>query len=117
LFQTPEWPYEQIGIVTSQGAQLASDATVYKELQSQAAKLAADAVLIVSSGMRQYAAMPGFATYNAYGNGNLYGNNHFINGHAQYRATGLAMGPQSFVGLNIQGLALKRVAATPKVRN
>ena len=117
LFQTPEWPYEQIGIVTSQGAQLASDATVYEELQSQAAKLGADAVLIVSSGMRQYAAMPGFATYNAYGNGNLYGNNQFINGHAQYRATGLAMGPQSFVGLNIQGLALKRVAAAPKVRN
>ena len=96
---------------------LASDATVYKELQSQAAKLGADAVLIVSSGMRQYAAMPGFGTYNAYGNGNLYGNNQFINGHAQYRATGLAMGPQSFVGLNIQGLALKRVATAPKVRN
>jgi hypothetical protein len=96
-FSTPLWPAEQIGIVSSQGAQLASDATVYHELQSQAAKLGADAVLIVSSGMRQYAAMPGFATYNAFGGSNLYGNLNFINGYAQYHATGFAMGPQSAV--------------------
>ena len=111
LFQLPLWPAEQIGIVSSQGAQLASDATVYHELQSQAAKLGADAVLIVSSGMRQYAAMPGFATYNAFGGGNLYGNPNFINGYAQYHATGFAMGPQSFVGLNVQGVALKRISS------
>jgi hypothetical protein len=111
LFQPPLWPAEQIGIVSSQGAQLASDATVYHELQSQAAKLGADAVLIVSSGMRQYAAMPGFATYNAFGGGNLYGNPNFFNGYAQYHATGFAMGPQSFVGLNVQGVALKRISS------
>jgi hypothetical protein len=51
---------------------VASDATVYSELQSQAAKLGADAVLVVSTGMKQYASFPGIATYNA--NGNLYGN-------------------------------------------
>jgi hypothetical protein len=33
LFQPPPWQYEQIGIVKSQGAQVASDATVYSELQ------------------------------------------------------------------------------------
>jgi hypothetical protein len=33
LFQAPSWPAEQIGVVTSQGAQLASDASVYQELQ------------------------------------------------------------------------------------
>jgi len=37
----PHWKAQQVGIVTSQNAQLASAATVYKELQSQAAKLAA----------------------------------------------------------------------------
>ena len=116
LFQPPLWPTEQIGIVSSQGAQLASDATVYHELQSQAAKLGADAVLIVSSGMKQYAAMPGFATYNAFGAGNLYGNPYFFNGYAQYHASGFAMGPQSFVGLNVQGVALRRVASQPTRR-
>jgi hypothetical protein len=73
-FAPPPWKAQQVGIVTSQGAQLASDATVYKELQSQAAKLGADAVPIVSSGMRQYAAMPGFANYNATGTGSPHGN-------------------------------------------
>jgi hypothetical protein len=112
LFQSPSWPTTQIGIVTSQGAQLASDATTYAELQSQAAKLGADAVLIISSGMRQYAAMPGFATYNAFGQGNLSGDYTGFNGSALYRASGFAMGPQRFIGLNVQGLALKRVANT-----
>ena len=108
LFQVPSWPAEQMGIVTSQGAQLASDATVYKELQHQAAVLGADAVVIVSSGMRQYAAMPAFATYNAFGQGNLFGNNYGYSGAAHFQANGFAMGPQSFVGLNVQGIALKR---------
>jgi hypothetical protein len=110
LFQPPAWPYEQIGIVTSQGAQVASDATVYSELQSQAAKLGADAVLVVSAGMKQYAAFPGVTTYNA--NGNLYGNNAFVGG--RYQATGLAVGPQSYVGLNVQGIALKRISVPLK---
>jgi hypothetical protein len=52
--------------------------------------------------------MPGFATYNAFGQGNLYGNNFGITGAAQYQATEFAMGPQRFVGLNLQGIALKR---------
>jgi hypothetical protein len=85
LFQPPSWPAEQIGIVTSQGAQIASDATVYQELQHQAAVLGADAVLIISSGMRQYAAMPGFATYNAFGQGNVFGNNFGIVGPPNFR--------------------------------
>jgi len=116
LFQSPSWPYNQIGIVSSQGAQVASDATVYKELQSQAAKLGADAVLVVSSGMKQYASFPGFATYNAFGSGNLYGNQNFFSGNALYRVNGFAMGPQSFVGLNVQGVALRRIAQK-SVRN
>jgi hypothetical protein len=116
LFQAPSWPAEQIGIVTSQGAQIASDATVYQELQHQAAVLGADAVLIVSSGMRQYAAMPGFATYNAFGQGNLFGNNFGITGAAHYQATGFAMGPQRFVGLNVQGIALKRTLQQARAR-
>ena len=114
LFQAPSWPAEQIGIVTSQGAQVASDATVYQELQHQAAVLGAAAVLIISSGMRQYAAMPGFATYNAFGQGNLYGNYAGFNGAAHYQATGFAIGPQRFVGLNVQGIALKRTAANSR---
>jgi hypothetical protein len=116
LFQPPSWPAEQIGIVTSQGAQIASDATVYQELQHQAAVLGADAVLIVSSGMRQYAAMPGFATYNAFGQGNVFGNNFGIVGASQFQTTGFAMGPQRFVGLNVQGVALKRTAQSVKRR-
>jgi hypothetical protein len=43
--------------------------------------------------------MLGFATYNAFGADNLYGNHGFISGNAQNHATGFAMGPQSFVGL------------------
>jgi hypothetical protein len=94
LFQPPPWQSEQIGIVTSLGAQVASDATVYEELQRQAAALGADAVLVTSSGMRQ---LPGGAFYNAYGSGSIYGNNRFINGAAKYQATGFAMqaGPAS----------------------
>jgi hypothetical protein len=82
LPESPPWQYEQIGIVKSQGAQVASDATVYSELQSQAAKLGAEAVLVVSGGMKQYGSFPGIATYNA--NGNLYGNNALVGG--RYRA-------------------------------
>ena len=110
LFQPPPWQYEQIGIVKSQGAQVASDATVYSELQSQAAKLGADAVLVVSGGMKQYGSFPGIATYNA--NGNLYGNNALVGG--RYQAAGVAIGPQSYVGLNVQGIALKRISAPSK---
>src|SRR5258708_8041232 len=88
--------------------QVASDATVYSELQSQAAKLGADAVLVVSAGMKQYASFPGVATYNA--NGNLYGNGAFLGGH--YQATGTAIVPQSYVGLNVQCIPLKRVSAS-----
>jgi hypothetical protein len=113
LFQAPAWQYEQIGIVSSQGAQVASDATVYKELQSQAAKLGADAVLIISSGMRQYAYMPGMSTYNAYGGANIYGNNQWVGGNARYQANAVSIGPHAFVGLNVQGIALKRVASQP----
>jgi uncharacterized protein YbjQ (UPF0145 family) len=63
---------------------VASDATVYSELQGQAAKLGADAVLVVSGGMKQYGSFPGIATYNA--NGNLYGNNALVGG--RYQAAG-----------------------------
>lgn len=110
LFQPPAWPYEQLGIVTSHGAQVASDATVYAELQSQAAKLGADAVLIVLPGTKQYAASPEIARYNA--NGGLYGNNALPGG--RYQATGSAVGPQSYVGSSAQGIALKRIPAPSK---
>jgi hypothetical protein len=59
ILQAPAWPARQIGIVTSQGAQLASDATTYAELQNQAAKLGADAVVIFSAGQKRYAYFPG----------------------------------------------------------
>ena len=45
------------------GAQAASDASVYRELQRQAAGLGADAVLVISS---QPAIQGGFATYDAW---------------------------------------------------
>ena len=51
-----------------------------------------------------------------FGAGNLYGNLNFINGNAQYHATGFAMGPQSFVGLNVQGVALKRISLQSTAR-
>ena len=113
LFQAPNWPCQQIGIVTSQGAQLASDATTYSELQSQAAKLGADAVVIISSGMRAYASAPGFAISNASAFGNGYVNQ--FGGQFSFgaQANGFAMGPRTFVGLNLQGIALKRVSVQP----
>jgi hypothetical protein len=89
---------------------VASDATVYSELQGQAAKLGADAVLVVSGGMKQYGSFPGIATYNA--NGNLYGNNALVGG--RYQAAGVAIAPHSYVGLNVQGIALKRISAPSK---
>jgi hypothetical protein len=51
--------------------------------------IGADAVLVVSAGMKQYESFPGIATYNA--NGNLYGNGAFLGGH--YQAAGTAIGP------------------------
>lgn len=107
LFQAPAWPANQIGIVSSLGAQVASDATVYKELQSQAARLGADAVLVISSEQKQG---PAIATYNAFGSANLYGNENFVTGNATYQATGFAVGPQS-IGLSVRGIALKRISA------
>jgi hypothetical protein len=73
-------------------------------------------VLIVSSGMRQYAAMPTFATYSAFGQGNLFGNNYGFSGASHFQANGFAMGPQSFVGLNVQGVALKRTLQQARAR-
>lgn len=87
LFQAPSWRYEQIGIVTCLGAQAASDASVYRELQRQAAGLGADAVLVISS---QPATQGGFAAYNA------------LTGY------GFASGP-SVIGLKLSGIALKRI--------
>jgi hypothetical protein len=87
LFQPPPWRYEQIGIVTCLGAQAASDASVYRELQRQAAGLAADAVLVISS---QPAIQGGFATYDA------------------WTGYGFAAGP-SVIGLKLSGIALKRI--------
>ena len=87
LFQPPPWRYEQIGTVTCLGAQAASDASVYRELQRQAAGLGADAVLVISS---QPATQGGFASYNAWG------------------GYGFAAGP-SVIGLKLSGIALKRI--------
>jgi len=87
LFQAPSWRYEQIGIVTCLGAQAASDASVYRELQRQAAGLGADAVLVISS---QPATQGEFAAYNA------------------WTGYGFASGP-SVIGLKLSGIALKRI--------
>jgi hypothetical protein len=106
LFQAPAWSARQIGILASQGAQLASDATTYAELQSQAAKLGADAVVIFSVGQKQYASFPGFATYNGNVFGQGFGNGLQFGAHAN----GFAVGPQSFVGLNLQGNSLEKSA-------
>ena len=69
------------------GAQAASDASVYRELQRQAAGLGADAVLVISS---QPATQGGFASYNA------------------WTGYGFAAGP-SVIGLKLSGIALKRI--------
>jgi len=90
LFQPPPWPYEQIGIVTSLGAQVASDATVYRELQNQATQLGADAVLIISAGDKP---LPGGGYFAAYGRS----------------ASGFAMSGGS--GFRLQGIALKRISS------
>src|SRR5262249_9488945 len=59
LFHPPDRPYEEIGMATAQGAQAATDATVYNEVRSQAAKLGADAVIIQGQERRAYANLPG----------------------------------------------------------
>jgi hypothetical protein len=79
----------------AQGAQLATDATVYNEVRSQAAKMGADAVIIAGQERRQYAAFPGIATFNQRNSAN-YG-----------QASGFAMGPSSFSGTHITGIAIK----------
>jgi hypothetical protein len=43
---------------------------------------------------------------------NLYGNKAFVGG--RYQAAGIAIGPQSYVRLNVQGIALKRISAPSK---
>jgi len=52
LFHPPDRPYEEIGMATAQGAQAATDATVYNEVRSQAAELGADAVIILGQERR-----------------------------------------------------------------
>ena len=61
LFHPPDRPYEEIGMATAQGAQAATDdATIYSEVRSQAAKLGADAVIILGQEQRGYFNALGF---------------------------------------------------------
>ena len=50
LFETPQRPHEQIGIVSSLGGALASDGDMFKTMQASAAKLGADAIIVRGPG-------------------------------------------------------------------
>lgn len=51
LFETPSRKYEVIGHVSSEGARLSSRDANFRMLQTQAAKLGADAVLVQGEGV------------------------------------------------------------------
>lgn len=46
LFEAPERPYDQIGIVSSLGGVFASDGDMFKKMQKKAAALGADAIIV-----------------------------------------------------------------------
>jgi hypothetical protein len=46
LFEPPQRPYEQIGIVSSLGGAFASDGDMYRKMQMSAARLGADAIIV-----------------------------------------------------------------------
>ena len=50
LFEPPQRPYDQIGIVSSLGGVFASDGDMYRKMQMSAARLGADAIIVRGSG-------------------------------------------------------------------
>ena len=50
LFETPQRPYEQIGIVSSLGGIFASEGDMFRKMQMAAADLGADAIIVRGSG-------------------------------------------------------------------
>ena len=50
LFEPPQRPYDQIGIVSSLGGVFASDGDMYRKMQMSAARLGADAIIVRGTG-------------------------------------------------------------------
>ena len=50
LFEPPQRPYEQIGIVSSIGGVFASEGDMFRKMQMAAAGLGADAIIVRGSG-------------------------------------------------------------------
>ena len=50
LFEPPQRPYEQIGIVSSIGGVFASEGDMFRKMQMAAASLGADAIIVRGSG-------------------------------------------------------------------
>jgi len=50
LFEQPQRPYNQIGIVSSLGGAFASDGDMYRKMQMSAARLGADAIIVQGTG-------------------------------------------------------------------
>ncbi len=50
LFEPPQQPYEQIGIVSSLGGAFASEGDMFRKMQMSAAGLGADAIIVRGPG-------------------------------------------------------------------
>jgi hypothetical protein len=50
LFEPPQRPYEQIGVVSSLGGIFASEGDMFRKMQMAAAGLGADAIIVRGSG-------------------------------------------------------------------
>ena len=50
LFEPPQKPYEQIGVVSSLGGLFASEGDMYRKMQMAAARLGADAIIVRGAG-------------------------------------------------------------------
>jgi isopentenyl diphosphate isomerase/L-lactate dehydrogenase-like FMN-dependent dehydrogenase len=50
LFEKPDQPYDQIGIVSALGGYYTTDAQMYQKMQSKAANLGADAIIVRGDG-------------------------------------------------------------------
>ena len=82
-------------MATAQGAEAATDATVYNEVRSQAAKVGADAVIILGQERRGYFNAPGFVNLqqNTQARGSMYGNSFggTYSGNARTQTSGIAI--------------------------
>lgn len=119
LFQPPTRPYKEIGMVSALGAQLASDTQVYSKLQSAAAELGADAVIIKSQGLKTYLSMPGHV--DTFGNANTDANvqyngfgNYSGQANTQYYQSTTVSPARDYKGLNVNGIAIKYDGDAPK---